>query len=87
MVETIFRVLVFLVVLAIVLSVISTVVVGFGISFNGFGATLSSFLSVVCYMLPIKRLLPVVACSIGLICLRIVVSIIRSVFAILPLSL
>lgn len=84
MVETIFRVLVFLVILSIVLAVIGTVSVGFNLNFTGFGATLSSFLSVVCYILPIKRLLPVVACSIGLISLRIVVALLKSVWSILP---
>ena len=85
MIETIFRVIVIGIIIMIVLAIIGTISASFGLSFTGFGATLSSFLACVFYIVPIEKLFPVIACSIGLICLRSVVSIVKTLWQILPI--
>lgn len=84
MIETIFRVLVIGIIIMVILAIIGTVSVSFNLSFTGFGTALSSFLACVFYIIPIEKLFPVIACSIGLLCLRITISIVANLWRILP---
>lgn len=86
MVETIFRVILIVLIIAIVLAFISTVSLTFNIKMGNYSNVLSSFLSCICYILPFKKLLPIFGVVISVVCFKVMVSIIVTLWQIFPLK-
>ena len=85
MIETIFRVIIILVIISVVLAVLGSFSINYGISFE-FGELLLSFLHCVCYIVPFKKLLPIFVCVVGFVIFKISVSILKTLWAIFPLK-
>lgn len=85
MVETIFRVIIILMLIIIVLAVLGSFSITYQVSFD-YGALLLSFLHCVCYILPFKQLLPIFVCVVGFTIFKIGVSILKTLWSIFPLN-
>lgn len=86
MVESIFRVAVIAIIVAIVIGIIGTVSFGWTLNTSVYLQGLTSFLHVIYYILPIKKLSPIIYCFIGLMTFRIVISLIKTIWNLLPIS-
>lgn len=86
MISVIFRAVLILMVIAIVLAVIVNTGGFFGLTFNfATNEFLKSLLSVVCYIVPFKTLLPIFAVVISLTLFKISVSLLKTIWALFPL--
>ena len=86
MVETIFRVVIIGVIIAITMGVIGTVSFGWNLNTSVYLQGLTSFLHVIYYVLPIGKLSPIIFCFIGLMVFRIAVSLIRTIWSLIPIN-
>ena len=86
MVESIFRVAVIAIIVAIVIGIIGTVSFGWTLQTSVYLQGLTNFLHVIYYILPIKNLSPIIYCFIGLMTFRIVISIVKTIWNLLPIS-
>lgn len=86
MVETIFRCLVIALIIAFVVGIIGSVSFSWTLDTSPYLSTLSSILAVVCYVLPIAQLSPIIVIFVASMVFRIVVSIIRTIWSIMPIS-
>lgn len=86
MVESIFRVAVIAIIVAIVIGIIGTVSFGWTLQTSVYLQGLTNFLHVIYYILPIKKLSPIIYCFIGLMTFRIVISIVKTIWNLLPIS-
>lgn len=85
MVETIFRIILIAVVASIILAFASTLVIAFDIRFE-YTILLTSFLHVVCYILPFKKLLPIFIVVVSITVFKIGVSILKTIWDLFPFS-
>ena len=86
MVESIFRVTVIAIIVAIVIGIIGTVSFGWTLNTSTYLQGLTSFLPIIYYVLPIKKLSPIIYCFLGLMTFRIIISIIKTIWNLLPIS-
>ena len=84
MVETIFKVVIWAVVIAIVIGVLGTVVFSWTLDTSPYLRGLTDFLHVIYYILPIEKLSPIIFCFMALMMFRIVVAIIKTVWSLIP---
>ncbi|MCI9063414.1 MAG: hypothetical protein HFJ17_02260 [Clostridia bacterium] len=75
MIETIFRIAVIFIIVAVSLAIVGSVSVSFGITFQ-YGSLLMSFLQIVCYILPFQKLMPVFIIVIALTVYKIAVALV-----------
>lgn len=85
MVETIFRVIIILVIIVIVIAVLGSTSIAYNVSFSNFKALFISFMQVVCYLIPFKKLLPIFVCIVAFVVFKISVTLIKTVWDIFPL--
>lgn len=85
MIETIFRVIIIIIIIAIVLAVVSTLGIAFNFPFE-YAELLLNFLSVVCYILPIKKLMPLLVVVISIAVFKIGISLLKTIWDIFPLQ-
>lgn len=85
MIETIFRVIVIILIIAIVLAVASSLGISFGFSFE-YGELLLNFLNVVCYIIPIGKLMPIFVAVISITVFKIGISLLKTIWDIFPLQ-
>lgn len=85
MVETIFRVIVILLIISLILVVISSISIQLNLPFQ-YGSLLLSFLSVVCYIFPLGKLMPILVCVVSLTIFKIGISLLKTLWSIFPLK-
>lgn len=86
MFETGMRFLIIGVIITFVIGFIGTVSFGWTLSTSTYLATLSTIFSIIFYILPIKKLLPIITIFVASMVFRVVVSIIRSIWQLIPIS-
>lgn len=86
MVETGLRILIIGLIIAFVVGIIGTVSFGWTLSTSTYLATLSTIFSIIFYILPIQKLAPIIVIFIGSMVFRIVISIIKSIWQLIPIS-
>lgn len=86
MVESIFRVTIIAIIVAIVIGIIGTVSFGWTLNTSVYLQGLTNFLHVIYYILPIAKLKPIIYCFLGLMTFRIVISLIKTIWNLLPIS-
>lgn len=87
MVETVFRFVVMGIVISIVIGIFGTVAFSWTLDTSPYLSGLANFLHIVYYVIPIAKLSPILTCFVALMLFRIVVSIIRTLWDIMPVSL
>jgi hypothetical protein len=85
MIETIFRVIVILMLVAVVIAVIATLGITFNLPFQ-YSTLLLSFLHVVCYILPFGKLMPIFITVISVVVFKISVSLLKTIWQLLPIK-
>lgn len=86
MVASVFRVIIIGVIIAITIGVIGTVSFSWSLNTSTYLQGLTSFLHVIYYVLPIGKLSPIIFCFIGLMAFRIVVSLVRVIWSLIPIG-
>lgn len=86
MVESIFRFTIISIIVAIVIGIFGTVAFSWTLDTSPYLSGLASFLHIIYYVLPIGKLSPILFCFIGLMLFRIVVSIIKTIWDLIPIS-
>lgn len=84
MVASVFRVVIIGVIIAITVGIIGTVSFGWTLNTNVYLQGLTSFLHVIYYILPIGKLSPIIFCFIGIMVFRITVSLIKTIWSLIP---
>lgn len=84
MVESIFRVTIITIIVAIVIGIVGTVSFGWTLNTSTYLQGLTNFLHVIYYILPIAKLSPIIYSFLGLMAFRIVVSLIKTIWNLLP---
>lgn len=85
MLQIIFRILVIVLITMVVVSIIGTLGVTFNFGFQ-YASLLLTFLQIVCYVLPFKKLLPIFIVVISIVVFKITVSLIKTIWQLLPIS-
>lgn len=86
MVESIFRVTIIAIIIAIVIGIIGTVSFGWTLNTSTYLQGLTGFLHVIYHILPMKKLSPILYCFIGLMTFRIIISLIKTIWNLLPIA-
>lgn len=86
MVETIFKTIIIIMIITIVFAVIGNLSVSYHLSIAPYVSVLTSFLSVVFYIIPFKKLLPIFVIVIAFSVFRIAISILKTIWSILPIN-
>ena len=86
MVETAFRFIVIGIIIALVIGLIGSVTFGWTLSTSPYLATLTTIFSIIAYILPIGKLSPILVILISSMIFRIVVSIIKAIWQLIPIS-
>lgn len=84
MVGSVFRVLVIGIIIAITIGVFGTVAFSWTLDTSPYLNGLANFLHVIYYVLPIGKLSPILFCFVSLMIFRIVVSIIKTLWNLIP---
>lgn len=83
---TLFRVIVILLIVSIVIGLIGTVAFSWTLSTSTYLATLSTIFSIIVYILPIGKLSPIITILIASMVFRIVISIIKAIWQLIPIA-
>lgn len=83
---TVFRVIVILLIVSIVIGLIGTVAFSWTLSTSTYLSTLSTIFSIIVYILPVGKLSPIIAIFIASMVFRIVISIIKAIWQLIPIS-
>lgn len=86
MVETIFRVLVIVILITVVISIIGSIAVDYELSFTKFKFLFTVFLTYVVYIVPFNKLLPIFTISIAVTVFKIAIAIGTKLWDLLPMS-
>lgn len=85
MIETIFRVIVIMLIISLILVVITSISIQLNLPFQ-YGGLLLSFLNVIFYFLPIGKLMPILVCVVSLTVFKIGISLLKTLWSIFPLK-
>ncbi len=85
MLSIIFKILIIGVVVKLVLTAIGSLNIGISLNVLPIVQTLSSFFSVICYLLPMRYLAPLFVLVISIQVFKIIISIIRTIWDLLPI--
>lgn len=85
MIETIFRVIIILMLVTVVIAVVATLGITFNLPFQ-YSTLLLSFLHIVCYVLPFNKLMPIFITVISVVVFKISVSLLKTIWQLLPIS-
>ncbi len=86
MVETAFRIAIFAIVIAFVIGIFGTVAFSWTLDTSPYLQGLTNFLHIIYYVLPIGKLSPILICFVSLMAFRIVISIIKTIWSIIPIG-
>lgn len=86
MVETAFKILVWTTITLMVVGLLGTVIFKWSLDTSPYLQTLTSFLHVIYYILPIDKLSPLIFIFIGIMLFRIIVSIITTIWNLIPIG-
>lgn len=86
MVESVFRVVIIGVIIAIVIGIIGSVSFAWTLNTSVYLQGLASFLHIIYYILPIGKLSPIIFCFIGLMVFRIAVALIKTIWSLIPIK-
>lgn len=86
MVETIFKVVVWGAIIAIVVGLLGTAVFRWSLDTSPYLQGLTNFLHVIYYILPIAKLSPIIFIFIGTMVFRIIISIISTIWSLIPIG-
>lgn len=86
MVEAIFKIAVWGIIIAIVVGLLGTVVFKWSLDTSPYLQGLTSFLHVIYYILPIAKLSPIIFIFIGTMVFRIIISIISTIWSLIPIG-
>lgn len=86
MAETAFRIIVIGIIITFVIGLIGTVAFGWTLNTSPYLATLTTIFSIIAYILPIGKLSPIIVILISSMMFRIVISIIKAIWQVLPIS-
>lgn len=86
MVEAIFKIAVWGIIIAIVVGLLGTVVFKWSLDTSPYLQALTSFLHVIYYILPITKLSPIIFIFIGTMVFRIIISIISTIWSLIPIG-
>lgn len=85
MVETVFRFAIIGIIVAIVIGLFGTIAFSWTLDTSPYLNGLANFLKVIYYILPIDKLSPIIFCFIGLMVFRIIVSLIQTIWNLIPI--
>lgn len=85
MIETIFRVIIIVVLISITLGVIGSLSVTFDFSDN-FSDVLFNFFAIACCLLPIKNLMPIFLFFVSIVVFKTTINIVKTIWNLLPIS-
>ena len=85
MVQTAFRIIVIGIIIAVVISIFGTISFGWTLNTSPYLATLSSIIAVIFYILPIRKLMPIITIFIASMVFRIVVTVISTIWDLIPI--
>ncbi len=86
MVESTFRIVIIGIIVAITIGIIGTVSFSWSLDTSSYLQGLTSILQIIYYVLPIGKLSPIIFCFIGLMTFRIVISIIKTIWELIPIK-
>lgn len=86
MIDGILRLIIIGIVIAITIGIIGTVAFSWTLDTSPYLSGLASFLAVVYYVLPIGELSPIIFCFLGMMVFRIIISVIKTIWDLLPIS-
>lgn len=86
MVSSIVRVIIFTVIVSIVVGFVGIINFSWSLDTSPYLQGLASFLHVIYYIIPIGKLSPVIICFIGLMSFRIIISIVKTLWQLIPIS-
>ncbi len=86
MVETIFKIAVWGIIIAIVIGLLGTVVFKWSLDTSPYLQGLTNFLHVIYYVLPIAKLSPIIVIFVGTMVFRIIISIISTIWNLIPIG-
>lgn len=86
MVETAFRFIMIGIIVALVIGFIGSVAFSWSLSTSTYLATLTTIFSIIFYVLPIGKLSPIIVILISSMIFRIVITIIRTIWELIPIS-
>ena len=86
MVETIFRVVLIGVLVAITVGLLGTVAFSWTLDTSPYLNGLAQFLHIIYYVLPINKLSPIIFIFIGMMAFRIIISLIKTIWGLLPVK-
>ena len=86
MTETAFRIIVIGIIITFVIGLIGSVAFGWTLSTSPYLATLSTIFSIIVYILPVSQLSPIIVILISSMVFRIVISIIKAIWQLIPIS-
>lgn len=86
MVESVVRFAIIGIIIAFVIGIFGTVAFSWTLDTSVYLQGLTNFLHVIYYVLPIKKLSPIIFCFISLMAFRIVVSIIKTIWNLIPIG-
>lgn len=86
MVETIFRVVVIGILIGVTVAIIGTVAFSWTLETSPYLSGLANFLHVIYYVLPIAKLSPIIIIFISSMVFRIVVTIVKTIWDLIPIS-
>jgi len=85
MIETIFRAIIITLIITIVLGVLGSIAINYNLSLSPYISILQNFLSVVFYIFPFNKLKPIFIAIIGFSVYKIAISILKTIWNILPI--
>lgn len=86
MVETVFKIACIGIVIALVIGVLGTVIFNWNLNTSAYLSGLTSFLSIIFYVLPMAQLSPILVCFVSLMFFRIIISLIKTIWELLPIG-
>lgn len=84
MVETIFKVIMWAVVIAIGIGILGSAFFNWTLDTSPYLQGLTNFLHIIYFVLPIGKLSPIIFCFVGLMVFRIAVSLIKTIWSLIP---
>ena len=86
MVESIFKIAVWGIIIAIVVGILGTVVFKWSLDTSPYLQGLTDFLHIIYYVLPIAKLSPIIIIFVGTMVFRIIISIITTIWSLIPIG-
>lgn len=86
MVESIFRITIIAIIIALVIGIVGTVSFGWTLNTSVYLKGLTGFLHCIYYILPIAKLSPIIITFMSLMTFRIIISLIKTIWNLIPIA-